>query len=597
MGDKRALPTDFDAEALARKYAEERAKRLRNDGNAQYQVLGDVLPELDEDPHVPPGFTREPVVEDVDVLIMGGGFSGLLTAGRLREAGVESIRIVEKGGDFGGTWYWNRYPGCACDIESYIYIPLLEETGYIPKEKYSKAPEIYQYCQHLGERYDLYRAALFQTIITGLRWDEDRARWITSTNRDDEIAARFVCICGGFLSQPKLPKIPGIDSFKGHSFHTSRWDYDYTGGNSRGGLTGLADKRVAVIGTGATAIQCIPFLGEYAKQLYVFQRTPSSCDARDNRPTDMDWAKTLQPGWQQHRMMNFHNIVSGIREPEDLVADGWTDILADVGFLDSEGGEPDYAAMQLAEFAKMEKSRRRIDTIVKDPATAEALKPYYNYLCKRPCFNDEYLQTFNRDNVTLVDTQGQGVERITETGVVVDGKDYEVDCIIYATGFEFLTEYASQIGFQVHGKGGQSLSDRWSHGTRTLYGMQTRGFPNLFILGFAQNGITANYTHLAGERAVHLAYLIPRLLRDDAAAVEPSQEAEDAWVQEIIDGRGPRRAFLDACTPSYYNQEGRETPATALNDIYGAGAHVFFKILEDWRSEDRLAGLEITHAK
>src|SRR4051812_3818040 len=301
-GDKRALPTDFDAEALARKYAEERAKRLRNDGNAQYQVLGDVLPELDEDPHVPPGFTREPVVEEVDVLIMGGGFSGLLTAGRLREAGVESIRIVEKGGDFGGTWYWNRYPGCACDIESYIYVPLLEETGYNPKEKYSKAPEIYQYCQHLGERYDLYRAALFQTIITGLRWDEDRARWITSTNRDDEIAARFVCIAGGFLSQPKLPKIAGIDSFKGHSFHTSRWDYDYTGGNSRGGLTRLADKRVAVIGTGATAIQCIPFLGDYAKHLYVFQRTPSSCDARDNRPTDMDWAQSLEPGWQKRRM-------------------------------------------------------------------------------------------------------------------------------------------------------------------------------------------------------------------------------------------------------------------------------------------------------
>ncbi len=384
VGGKRELPSDFDVEALQRKYAEERAKRLRNDGNAQYQVLGDVLPDLDEDPHVEPGFTREPVVEDVDVLIMGGGFSGLLTAGRLREAGVESIRIIEKGGDFGGTWYWNRYPGCACDIESYIYIPMLEETGFIPVEKYSKAPEIYRYCQRLGERYDLYRAALFQTVITDLSWDEQRARWITSTSRGDEIAARFVCIAGGFLSQPKLPRIPGIESFKGHSFHTSRWDYDYTGGNSRGGLTGLKDKRVGIIGTGATAIQCIPFLGESSKHLYVFQRTPSSCDARDNRPTDMDWAKSLPKGWQQHRMENFHNIVSGMREPEDLVADGWTDILADVGFLDAEGGEPDYAAMAVAELAKMEKSRRRIDTIVKDPATAEALKPYYHYLCKRP---------------------------------------------------------------------------------------------------------------------------------------------------------------------------------------------------------------------
>jgi cyclohexanone monooxygenase len=594
-GDTKELPTDFDAEALKRKYDEERSKRLRNDGNAQYQELTGKLAAMAEDPYVEPGFTREPVIDEIDVLIIGGGFSGLLTAGRLREAGVESIRIVDKAGDFGGTWYWNRYPGCACDIESYIYLPMLEETGYMPVEKYSKAPEIYQYCRDLGERYDLYRTALFQTVVTDLNWDEARACWIVSTDRNDRIAARFAVVAGGFLSQPKVPRIPGIDRFKGHSFHTSRWDYDYTGGDSRGGLTKLADKRVAIIGTGATALQCTPFLGQHAKHLSVFQRTPSSCDARNNQPTDPEWAKRLERGWQKRRMDNFHNIVSGMREPEDLVADGWTEILANIGFLDAEGGPPDYEALQLAEFAKMEKSRRRIDTIVKDKATAEALKPYYNYLCKRPGFNDEYLQTFNRENVTLVDTQGRGVERITEKGLVANGKEYEVDCIIYATGFEFLTEYAGQIGFEIHGKGGQALSERWSEGTRTFYGIQTRGFPNLFILGFAQNGITANFTHLAGERAVHLAYLIPRLLKDHARTVEPSQQAEDAWVGEIIAGRGPRRAFLDACTPSYYNQEGRETPATALNDIYGAGAHVFFKILEDWRAEDKLNGLEVTH--
>ena len=586
---------DIDFAALKERYRIEKERRQRGDGNAQYVPLAEAMPHLADDPHVEPGFTRAPIEDDVEVVIVGGGFSGLLTAGRLREAGVKSIRIIEKGGDFGGTWYWNRYPGCACDIESYIYLPLLEETGYVPTEKYSKAPEIYDYCRSLGERYDLYDSALLQTIVTALRWDDTRARWIASTDRGDAIAARFAIVAGGFLSQPKLPRIPGIESFAGHGFHTSRWDYTYTGGDAHGGLTGLADKSVGIIGTGATALQCIPFLGRHAEHLYVFQRTPSSCDARNNRPTDIGWAKTLTSGWQKQRMVNFNNIVSGVKEREDLVADGWTEILSNIGFLDAEGGTPDPEAMQNAEIAKMEKSRRRIDGIVADPATAAALKPYYNYLCKRPGFNDEYLQTFNRDNVTLVDTQGQGVERIEPEGPVVAGKLYPVDCLIYATGFEFLTEYASQVRFDMYGRGGQSLSERWAEGTRTLHGMQTRGFPNLFILGFAQNGVTANFTHMAVERADHLAYIIGRALNEHVRTIEPTPEAEEDWVAQIIAGRGPRRQFLDSCTPSYYNQEGKETPATALNDVYGPGSQAFFDLLEQWRADGRMQGLEIEH--
>jgi cyclohexanone monooxygenase len=589
---KDAEIAELDYDALQRRYEDERAKRLRSDGNGQYQPLREAFA---ADPRASSDITREPVVEEIDVAIVGAGFSGLLTAGRLRQAGVEKIRIIDKAGDFGGTWYWNRYPGCACDIESYIYLPLLEETGYVPVEKYSKAPEIYAYCQKLGEHYGLCDAALFQTTVTGLTWDEARARWIVSTDRDDRIATRFAIICGGFLSQPKMPRIPGIESFKGHSFHTSRWDYAYTGGDSAGKLTGLAGKRVGIIGTGATAIQCVPHLAEAAEHLYVFQRTPSSCDARDNAPTDLEWARSLKPGWQKQRMENFNNIVSGVPEPEDLVRDGWTAILNNVGFLDANGQMPDLETMRRNEIAKMEKSRRRVDAIVKDRKTAEALKPYYNYLCKRPGFSDYYLQTFNRPNVTLVDTEGRGVERVTPKGVVAGGEEYELDCLIYATGFEFLTEYAGQVGFEIEGKGGRSLSDRWSQGTRTLHGIQTRGFPNLYILGFAQNGVTANFTHMADERAEHLAYLIPRLLKDDARTVEPSQAAEDAWVQGIIDGRGPRRAFLQACPPSYYNHEGRETPATALNDIYGPGSAAFFKLLADWRAADALHGLEVTY--
>ena len=206
--------------------------------------------------------------------IIGGGFGGLLMGGRLREAGFDDIRVIEKAGDFGGTWYWNRYPGAMCDVESYCYLPLLEELNYIPKHKYSYAPEIFEHSKAIARHYDLYKNACLQTGVSALRWDDTSGRWIIHTDRGDAIRAQFVAMANGPLNRPKLPGIPGITSFTGHTFHTSRWDYDYTGGDSDGNLTGLRDKRVAIIGTGATAVQCIPHLGEWAKHLYVFQRTP-----------------------------------------------------------------------------------------------------------------------------------------------------------------------------------------------------------------------------------------------------------------------------------------------------------------------------------
>jgi cation diffusion facilitator CzcD-associated flavoprotein CzcO len=596
MPEKPDLAFDFDADALERKYAEERSRRLRPEANGQYQPITGELAKMADDPYAGPDFSRQPVVENIDVLIMGGGFGGLLTAGRLRQNGIDNFRIIEKAGDFGGTWYWNRYPGAACDIESYIYLPMLEETGFVPSEKYARASEIFAYCQQLAKHFDLYPAALFQTALTDLRWDDTDKTWRASTDRGDSISARHVVIAGGFLSQPKLPRIPGAESFGGRAFHTSRWDYAYTGGDESGALTGLADKRVGIIGTGATAVQCIPYLAESARHLYVFQRTPSSVDARDNRPTDPAWFTALSPGWHRRRMENFNNIVSGMPQDEDLVSDGWTEILGNIGFLGpEEGTAPDPKSAQLVEFAKMEKSRRRIDAIVEDRATAEALKPWYNYLCKRPCFNDRYLQAFNQANVTLVDTRGRGVERITPRGVVVGGVETELDCLIFATGFEYLTEYAGQVGFDVTGRDGITLSEKWSDGTRTFHGMMTREFPNLYVLGFAQNGIPANYTHLADERAGHLAYVLRRCFDQNIATIEPTQEAEDGWVEEIVAGRGARRQFLDACTPSYYNQEGSETPATALNDTYGPGSTAFFEVLARWREENRLDGLDIEY--
>jgi cyclohexanone monooxygenase len=311
----------YDPAALHARYQAERQRRLRTDGNAQYQGIEGQLAHYLDDPYADPGFSREPIVRDMTVLVVGGGFGGLLAAARLRQQGMDDLCIVEKASDFGGTWYWNRYPGAACDTESYIYLPLLEETGYMPKAKYARAPEILEHSRRIGRHFDLYRHALFQTVITGMHWDAQAARWRISTHRGDQLSARFVVLAGGPLNLPKLPGIPGVESFKGHSFHTSRWDYAYTGGDSLGGLSGLADKPVGIIGTGATAVQCVPHLGAAARQLFVFQRTPSSVDVRNDHPTDADWVKTLQPGWQRQRMDNFTTVISGGRFEVDLVND------------------------------------------------------------------------------------------------------------------------------------------------------------------------------------------------------------------------------------------------------------------------------------
>ena len=593
---------DFDPDQLREKYRQERDRRLRPDANGQYvEAKGDFRHYVD-DPYVKPGFTRAPLNDAMDVIVIGGGFGGLLAAARLREAGVKDIRIIEKGGDFGGTWYWNRYPGAQCDIESYIYLPLLEETGYLPKEKYSFGPEIRAHARRIGETFDLYGAACFQTEISELRWLEDEARWLVTTNRGDRMTARYVVMSNGPLNRPKLPGIPGIEGFKGHSFHTSRWDYAYTGGDSEGGeLDRLADKRVAIIGTGATAIQCVPHLGRTAKQLYVFQRTPSSVDVRGNRPTDPEWAKTLTPGWQKRRMENFNTLVAGGHQDEDLVSDGWTDIIRNLGLavaarVAAGGMDPHELArqMELSDFRKMNQVRARVDALVEDPATAEALKPWYRQFCKRPTFNDDYLPAFNRPNVTLVDTLGQGVERVTETGLVFDGVEYEVDCIIFATGFEVGTAYTRRAGFEIYGKGGQTLTDHWVGGPKTLHGFYSHGFPNCFHLGITQNTLTPNFPHMLDEQARHVAEVVRQANLRQAKTVEPTPEGEAGWVETIKANALQNLKFRADCTPGYYNGEGRPGEGAGLFDgLYGPGSVAFFQLVEAWRSEGKLEGLAV----
>ena len=589
----------FDAEFLHEKYAVERNKRLRAEGNEQYiEIKGNFAHYL-ADPYVESDLDRAPLTDEVEIAVIGGGFGGLLAGARLRQAGVDDVRIIEKGGDFGGTWYWNRYPGAACDVESYIYLPLLEEVGYLPVEKYSRAPEILAHSRAIGRHFDLYRNACFQTEVTDLTWDETSARWIITTNRGDAMRARFVVMANGPLHRPKLPGIPGIESFKGHAFHTSRWDYAYTGGDPDGGLVELEGKRVGVIGTGATAVQCVPHIARSAAQLYVFQRTPSSIDVRANRPTDPAWAESLEPGWQKRRMDNFNALVTGAFQEENLVNDGWTDIIGNLIFLARKQqaagksvGDP-AKLMQLADYRKMEQIRARVDEVVKNPSAAEALKPWYNQFCKRPCFHDEYLDAFNRPNVTLVDTDGRGVEAITENAVIANGQAYEVDCLIYATGFEVGTAYTRRSGYEVRGRDATTLTEKWSEGVSTLHGYMSRGFPNCFIMSNSQSGFTVNYPHMLDEQSRHIAYVVQQGRARQARAIEPTAEAEEAWVKTIIDSAIMRQNFQEMCTPGYYNNEGKPSALAARNGAYGLGPIAFVKLLEDWRAEGSLGGLEL----
>jgi len=590
--------TAVDVPALKRKYAEERAKRLRPDGNDQYLRLTGQLAHYLDDPYTPI-VERAPATDHVTVAIVGGGFAGMLTAARLVEAGIDDVRILDKAGDFGGTWYWNRYPGAQCDTASFVYMPLLEETKHMPTEKYAHASEILEHCRRIGAHYGLYDRAMFHTEVTALEWDEDSTRWTVRTNRGDAFTAQFVALGTGPLHVPKLPGIPGIETFKGHSFHTSRWDYEYTGGDPAGApLDRLGDKRVAIIGTGATAVQCVPHLARACGTLYVFQRTPSSVDVRGNAPTDPLWFEGIAaPGWQREWMENFAANQTAAMPETDLVMDGWTDIArrirAKVMALPPGELTPErmLAAFEDSDFEKMEEIRARADAVVRDPDTAGKLKAWYRQLCKRPCFHDEYLQAFNHPNTHLVDTDGKGAERITETGVVVAGVPYEVDCIIYGSGFEVGTPYTRRAGFDMVGRGGRTLSTHWANGMRSMHGVHTHGFPNAFFVQFTQGAnLISNVPHNLVDSAATIACVVGHSTSGGYAEVEVTADAEEAWMELLRSGV----TILGSgeCTPGYYNNEGQPAKEQDSWRGYPQGAVAFFSYIDGWRRSGTFEGLE-----
>jgi cation diffusion facilitator CzcD-associated flavoprotein CzcO len=600
---------EFDPHALKKRYEQERDKRVVPEGQGQYvPAIEGKFADYGRDPWVEPGFSRAPLTDHTEVIVAGGGFGGLLVGARLREAGITDIRIIDEAGDFGGTWYWNRYPGAMCDIEAHIYMPLLEELNHPPKHRYAYAPEMLELSQKIGHRHGLYDKACFQTVITATHWLENEKKWLIETDRGDRMTATYFVLACGRQSLPKLPGIDGLGKFEGHAFHSSRWDYAYTGGSAESAeLTGLRDKRVAVIGTGATAVQIVPEVAKWAKELFVFQRTPSAVYVRGQRETPPDYADMSKPGWQKERRENFQKILGATPQDVDHVADGWTeltrlmkpvlsskDLAAGLGRKPT-GEERDFAA-EISDYRVMNAIRSRVEEIVKDPATAEGLKPWYRWLCKRPCFHDDYLDAFNSPNVQLVDTKGRGVEEFTRHGIVVGDKEYEVDCVVFATGFEAGISYVRLTGFDVVGREGKRLSDHWRAGVRTLHGMMTDGFPNLLLVGGNQHSVAAvNAVHLLDEQATHVAYIIQQGRQRQIEAVEPATEAVDDYTEVVRSAPANKVLvkFYSSCTPGYYNGEGKGSRSEDLffGNRYGDGAMAFYRMLADWRQKGNLQGM------
>lgn len=583
-----------NAEDLQKKYEEEKKKRLRKSGEQQYIEAAGDYEEFVKDPYIKEPLKRDPITQDVDAAIIGGGFGGLLTAIKLQKAGIKSFNIIDQAGDFGGTWYYNRYPGVRCDIESLIYLPYLEELGTKPKEHYAHGAEIYTHCQALGRHFDLYKHALFQTKVASMTWEESSSRWIIQTDRGDVVRARYVTVSQGPLAKVKLPGIPGIKSFKGKMFHSSRWDYDYTGGDAHGGLTKLADKKVGIIGTGATAVQIIPILADYVKQLYVFQRTPSAVDLRNNRPIDPDWYADLPKGWQKERMDNFLAILSRAPQSVDMVHDQWTDYWKRIVELiqetkESGTNEDPHDIMQRVDYDKMNELRARIDDVIDDPETAEALKPWYNYLCKRPLFSDNYLQAFNKPNVALVDTQGAGVTEITEKGVIANGCEHEIDCLIFATGFDVAAAAHKVGGYELVGRNGLKMEEKWTDNLKTVHGTQLNGFPNFHIVGGFVQGTTAfNFMHALDIQAEHAVDLIAKCLNENIASLEVTPEAEDRWLSLMEANHSMAiQHYFEECTPGFLNNEGdTQSKPSFLGGNFGGGTIEYERIIRAWREND-----------
>ena len=554
----------FDAEEQAKYKAFKEARA----GAADYIEMKGEFSRYLQDVYSADPVPREALTDECEVLVVGAGFAGLLLWHKLQRAGFENVRFCEKGGDVGGTWYWNRYPGIACDVESYSYLPLLEEMNYIPSMKFAAGFEIMEYCQKMAEKFGFYDKCLFHTTVERTEWDEDNSRWTVHTDRGDAMRAKFVVLANGILTTPKLARIDGMQSFAGSSFHTSRWDYNID----------LKGKRVGIIGTGATAVQAVPELAKIVEELYVFQRTPSSIDVRDQRETSVEefkeWAK--EPGWAKARRARFAKISQGrtaMKANDDYLAGRVKDFRERKQHAEAISPEELVQKQLDSNFRIMEQIRARVDAIVEDPVTAAALKPYYPYGCKRPTFHDEYLPTFNLPHVHLVDTAPRGVSKINAQGVVHGDKEYPLDVLIYATGFQWM---ATSTFNMIVGREGRTLRDKWQEeGTKTFLGLHSKGFPNLFLISGPQGGGGSfNFTNAIEEHGDYVVWMLETLRSQGSDVVDVKAEHEDAYAEHCRDADQLTRPLRDCIT--YYNGHGEAEPGSLA--YYGGGAWHKYRI-------------------
>ncbi|GAB1314752.1 Pyridine nucleotide-disulfide oxidoreductase-like protein [Madurella fahalii] len=643
-------PEELKFYAIQQKYTEEAAKRLRPDGLRQFVRLKEAGSEriraLAEDPWADHAAlnAKEPIKDGAKYkfLILGAGYCGLIYAVRLIEAGLVSgpddLLLVDAAGGFGGTWWWNRYPGLHCDVESYVYMPLLEQTGYMPKSKYAPGSELLEHADRIAAKWGLQDKALFRTNAKSARWDDAARLWTVDVtegrgpgeqSRELKLRARYVVLASGILTNPHVPKIPGLETLSGPVFHTARWNYSITGGKPDDPtLTGLQGKRVGIIGTGATAIQAVPHLAKWAKELYVFQRTPSAVSWRGQRPTDPEEWKTkiaYKEGWQRERQLNFDSYMTNSPKEgqENMVADGWTEMpgfSAVIGSPDRGPIEPNpekiaahVGKMYQLDMPTAEALRARTESIVKDPETAAKLKAWYPSWCKRPTFSDQYLQTFNLPNVHLVDTDGKGVDSATETGLVVAGKEYPIDILVLSTGYDTPSigggSPAVRTGIDIYGREGKSLDDKWqNHGAATLHGVCSNGFPNLFFSPLMQAGQAVNNVFTIDVGAEHVVDIIAKAEAKVGAGAdaiaEVTSEAEEAWTLEIMK-RAAWFASVMGCTPGYVTSEGEFLKVTSdpaqmkkksRAGTWSEGMESFLNILRAYRADGSLKGIEVTPA-
>ncbi|KAL1625203.1 hypothetical protein SLS56_007398 [Neofusicoccum ribis] len=638
-----SVPSTHD---ILKKYADERNKRLQSrpvDGSKRTVPLSESKEyrDLEGDPWVDHDALNaqrpRPLADgqQTNFLVVGAGHGGLMVAAGLVDAGFppEDIRLVDAAGGFGGTWYWNRYPGLMCDIESSVYMPLLEETGYVPKHRYAYGPELREHAERIAKKWRLEDKALFRSVVESLEWNEQEKEWTASIAEYRGpaygigklvVRARFVILNGGVFGLPQIPKAPGFENFQPHYFHTARWDYKYTGGSPEDQrLENLKGKRVGIIGTGATGIQVLPELAKWAKEVYVFQRTPASVDYRNQKlitPEAWNSEVATEDGWQLKRMENFASYVTNAPNgPKDLVDDGWSHASAfgiqvggDAwGTITPEKIEEHVKTAHAIDLPRTERIRKRVGDTVHDKATAEQLKAWYPTWCKRPCFHDDYLAAFNKPNVHLIDTNGKGVEAFTKTALVANGIEYPVDALVLATGyrspFDGNASPAHRANIQVRGRGGRNMEDKWEEGVATLHGFSTNGFPNLFFPGLAQAGLAPNITHTLTLLSCHVAYVLAQAKQKAGATnssrfcIEPTREAEEDWSMRVAEGVG---FFAPAagCTPGLVNDDGiKDEPSTskeealqkARNTVWPRGIISFGNILKDWREQGNLHGISV----